>query len=124
METPPHAQAFDAARLIADLRKGDPEAIERAYRATFASDLGRLVLAHHLSACGVGNAFGPHLSDAELRYQVGRHDAAIDLASRALIDQSSIVGEILSESLQGATDDAHANHPPDEMAYIPPDDDF
>lgn len=108
------APAFDALRLIADLRRGAPAAINEAYRRTFGSDLGRLVLAHFMAECGVGNVIGAQLTDAELRYAVGRHDAAILLAHAAHFDQAATVAAVLSDNLEGRTDDLDANHgPPD-----------
>ncbi|HUO21710.1 MAG TPA: hypothetical protein VMU59_04275 [Caulobacteraceae bacterium] len=124
---PPFAPpAFDAKRLIADIRKGDPDAIARAYRATFDNQVGRLVLAHHLADMGVGNVFGQGLTDAELRYAVGRHDAAIALAHAALFDQAAISVAVLSDNLEGSTDDETAQHQDADFGdgYTPLDDDY
>lgn len=120
------APAFDALRLIADLRAGVPEAIDEAYRRTFGHDLGRLVLAHHMAECGVGSVFGAHLTDAELRYQAGRHDAAIMLAQAAHFDQAAMVTAVLSDDLEGKTDDETSNHQTDGLdgPYAVLDDDF
>ena len=96
---------FDAARLIADMRKGDPIAIEEAYTRTFGNNLGRLVLAHHLAVCGVGNKIGGlGVSPGDLAYAVGRHDAAIELALAAHFDQAAVVAALASETLEGNDD--------------------
>ncbi|MGH6955296.1 MAG: hypothetical protein ACREEW_01370 [Caulobacteraceae bacterium] len=116
------APDFDAARLIADVRKGDPAALAQAYKITFGHDLGRLVLAHHMAECGVGNALGGAQSAGALRYQAGRHDAALALASAAGFDQASIAVAVLSDTLQGTQDDDAFNHPSDPSAYVLPDD--
>ena len=111
--------AFDAARLIADVRKGEPEAIAQAYQRVFGNDMGRLVLAHHLATCGVGGRFGPDLTDQQLRYAAGRHDAAIELATSALFDQAAIVVATLTDNLEGNS------HEEPAFNYTPPsDDDF
>lgn len=99
---------FDAARLIAEMRRGDPAAIEQAYRFTFGNDLGRLVLMHHLSQAGVGSVIGPHLGDGELRYAVGRHDAAIMLANAAGYDQAAIAAAVITDTLEGNDDERSA----------------
>lgn len=90
------APAFDAVKLLADLRAGDGARIAEAYKRTFGNDLGRFVLTHHLQECGVGNPLGPDVSG----YQAGRHDAALALASIAGFDQSSIAVAVLSDSLE------------------------
>lgn len=108
--------AFDAARLIADVRKGDPGALEQAYKVTFGNDLGRLALANFLASCGVGGRFGAGLSDADLRYAAGRHDAAIELASLAQFDQAAIIAALATDILEGNSDEEPA------FNYIPPPD--
>lgn len=92
---------FDAARLIAEVRRGEPGAIEQAYKVTFGNDLGRLVLAHHLAECGVGNALGAEA----LKYKAGVHDAAISLASKAGFDQAAIAVGVLTDNLEERSDE-------------------
>lgn len=104
---------FDAARLIADLRKGDPAAISQAYKRTFGDEMGRLVLGHFMSECGVGAVFNAHATDAELRYQVGQYNAALTLAQMAGYDQSSAISEVFTGELEGNTDDEVFNHAAD-----------
>lgn len=104
----PAPPAFDAARLIADLRAGDEAAVRRAYLATFGTDLGRLVLTHHMAECGVGNPLGPK----KLKYAAGMHDGALKLAAMAGFDQSAINVAVISDNLEGRTDDEAFNHPP------------
>jgi len=118
--------AFDAARLIADLRRGDPGAIAQAYRITFAAELGRLVLAHHLAECGVGNALAPSATSGQtLFYAAGRHDGALLLATAAGYDQASLAVAVLTDQLEGTSDDAAFNHPAPLEGYEPgSDEDF
>lgn len=124
----PGPPALDAARLVADIRKNDPDAVDRAFRLTFDSDVGRLVLAIHLADCGVGNSFGPHLSDADLRYAAGRHDAAIALAQRARFDQAALIAAIFTDTLEERLTDETSTNPngPGDFGrgYTPPNDDF
>ncbi len=96
---------FDAARLIADVRRGDPEAISEAYRRTFGHEMGRLVLAHHLADCGVGSALG----HKQLKYAAGKHDAAILLASLAGFDQAALAVAVLTDNLEERSDDQSSN---------------
>lgn len=124
----PGPPAFDAARLIADIRKSDPAAIERAFALAFDNDVGRLVLAIHLADCGVGNAFGPHLSDSDLRYAVGRHDAAVSLAQRARFDQAELIGAVFTDNLEERTTHETSTNPRGagdfSSGYTPPLDDY
>ena len=114
-------RAFDAARLIADIRKGDPAAMDQAFKVTFGNDLGRLVLARHLADCGVGRQFNPAgWSDADLRYAVGVHDGALDLAVKAGFDQASVIAALATDTLEGETDE----EPAFNYAPAPGSDDF
>lgn len=97
--------AIDGPALIAAIRGGKPEAIDQAYRLTFAGDLGRLVLAHHLAECGVGNQLGREA----LEYVAGKHDGALLLASKAGYDQASISVAVLTDDLKGDEDDGSDN---------------
>lgn len=107
---------FDVRRLIADLKKNDPEAIGLAYRMTFGNELGRLVLAHHLNDCGVGMLIAAE-SDAQLRELVGRHNAAIELAAKANFGQAAIVAAVLSGRLE---EEPHEDQRTEVPAYVPP----
>lgn len=118
---------FDALRLVADLRRGDQTAFEEAYQRTFGNEMGRLVLAHHLAECGVGNALGRHLTDAELRYAIGMHDSAINLAAKAGYDQAAIAVGVLSDNLEGKDNELGANYQggaAGDGGYVWPDDDL
>ncbi len=114
--------AFDAGRLIADLRRGDADALDEAYRRTFGGLMGRLVLGHFMALCGVGSTFGGvGVADGDLRYAAGRHDAAIQLAERAHFDQAAILAALATGELEGTDDDEPT------FNYTPPlsdDDDF
>lgn len=111
--------AIDTARLIFELRRGNEAAIAQAYRSTFANDLGRLVLAHHLMTMGVGNIIDIHATDGELYAAVGRHNAAIELAQAAGFTEAAIAVASLTDDLQGGTDDDQS------YAFVPEsDEDF
>lgn len=100
MSEPP--SAIDAARLIAEVRRNDSDAIERAYRFVFGNDLGRLVLAHHMADCGVGNTLG----ETNLKYRAGMHDGALQLALKAGFDQAAVAVAVLNDDLEErATDE-------------------
>lgn len=95
--------AFDAAWIIARLRAGgaDRDALlSEAYKRTFGTELGRVVLLNHLTECGIGRPFGPDMTDAQLRYSAGMHDAAVTLANAAGYDQVALAAVILTETLQ------------------------
>lgn len=96
MSEPPK---FDVVALRAALRDADETVVLQAYQRVFAGEAGRLVLAHHLMSCGVGNPIIAS-TDAELREAVGRHNAAIDLASKASFDQAAIAAAVLTGSLE------------------------
>ena len=93
--------AIDGRALIAQIRAGDEIALEAAYKQVFGTDIGRLVLAHHLSEMGVGANFGFD----NLKYRAGRHDAALDLASKAGFDATTVSVAVLTDNLEGNTDD-------------------
>jgi hypothetical protein len=115
---------FDNARLIALVRAGDRQALDLAYQMTFRTEVGRLVLAHHLMESGVGNAIPIDGTDADLRYLVGQHNAALALAAAAGLDQATIVVAALTGNLEEnhhATEQQDA--PADVAAYEPPSDD-
>jgi hypothetical protein len=97
---------FDHAKLIAELRAGNRERIDHAYRLVFGSELGRLVLADHLACCG----FGDPLGREALEYKAGMIDAALDLANKARFDRSSLAAAILTDQLEGSQDEPSFNY--------------
>ena len=112
---------FDVVKLAAQIRGSTDETqanalIDEAYRRVFAGDLGRLVLAHHLMICGVGSPFGADISDAELRYRIGRHDSAIELANMARQDAADLAVAVLSNELKEPEDERR-------NSWVPPADD-
>lgn len=88
----------DPRALIAAVRKGDEGALRQAYETTFGNELGRLVLAHHLSESGVG---GPLGRGEDLQYRAGMHDGALALAMKAGFDQATIATAVLTDNLEG-----------------------
>jgi hypothetical protein len=98
----PPKPKFDAARLIAAIREGAPnrgELLAQAHSVVFGSEMGRLVLLNFLAENGVGGIFGHEISDAQLRYQAGRHDAALELALAAGFDAVNVAAAVLTETL-------------------------
>jgi hypothetical protein len=97
---------IDAPALTAQLRMGDEQAVQHAYRAVFASELGKFVLLHHLWACGVGRRLGNDANDAQLRYSAGMMDSAILLANEAGYDEAALAAAaVLTQELP---DERHA----------------
>lgn len=88
--------AIDGPALIAAVRAGNSEALERAYRMTFGHDMGRLVLAHHLWSCGVGQPLGTN----NLKFAAGKIDAALELAAMAGFDASAVAVAVLTDDLE------------------------
>lgn len=113
MAEPAALPALDAAALIADLRKGDLEAINRAYRLTFDNEAGRFVLMHFLDTCGHGRAQGPGMSNEDRQYMAGKIDAGLQLISLAGLDHYSANVAALTETLEGRTDEPAYNHTAD-----------
>jgi hypothetical protein len=109
---------FDAAALIAELRRGDEDAMARAYRYTFGGELGRRVLAHFLHQCGVGRVMKLGESARHDAYAAGQHDAGLALAQMAGFDQASIAVAVLSDNLEGNTDDRQFNFAADGSQYF------
>lgn len=114
---------FDARRLIAEIKAGDGEALAQAYRLTFHTELGRLVLAHHLNACGIGQIEGPGGSNDNRNYAAGFRDAALTLASHAGFGPEAIAVAIIADEL--TEDHGHAEPESTEFVFVPdPDDDL
>lgn len=117
-DTPP-VPAFDVARLIADLRKGDESVLDRAYRLTFDNQVGRLVLANILKECGVGEPFGAGSSVDNIHFRAGAHDAGLNIAGRAGFDQAAIVAANFTAELEGnSPDDRSYNHAADGSEFV------
>lgn len=112
---------FDARKLIALVRKGEPEAIRQAYAFTFGTDLGRLVLAHHLASCGVGRLSGSGVSTDDRHYAAGQHDAALMLAEEAGYGQAALAVAVLTDELteENSHGDPRPSADPD-FAYVAP----
>ena len=105
----PRPPVGDALALIANLREGDPEAISRAYRAVFGSELGRQVLTHIAAEAGVGRRHGGDTDLYSVGYHQGGHDVALEILARAGFDQASLVSMVLSGQLEGRDDERAAN---------------
>ncbi len=102
------AAPWDRERVLAVLREGgeDREAMMgMAYAMTFGTELGRVVLMDVLERAGVGALVPVHVTDAQLRYQVGRMNAAIELAGNAGLDQAAIAAAIIEGQLEESRHD-------------------
>lgn len=108
MSAEPAPPPFDAARLIAGIRRQEPEALRQAYALTFNTEVGRIVLAHFLAECGVGQRQGTGATTEDRHYAAGRHDAAIDLAAQAGFDGAALAVAVLTD---GLTEERHNAEP-------------
>jgi hypothetical protein len=95
---------LDTKRLIALLVMGDQVVIDEAYQRVFNTELGRVVLAHHMMECGVGNPITAE-TDSALREVVARHNAALELAAKAGIGQAAIVAATITGTLEENDDE-------------------
>jgi hypothetical protein len=97
----------DHARLVSDLKAGDPRALAWAYREKFSDQLGRLILTHQLAEAGVGAVRGPGLSALDARYHDGRADHALHLLNLAGYGAMSIAHAVAADILEGRDHDGH-----------------
>lgn len=106
------AATFDSARLIAEVRRGDPAAIEEAYRVTFGHALGRTVLLHALAVVGeIGKPRGPE-SREDANHINGRGYAVLEIARLAGFDPVAISAAGLTQLLEGAPHEHGFGHHP------------
>jgi hypothetical protein len=119
------AVGFDSARLIADVRKGDVNAIREACRIKFGDSLGRLILLHALSDIGgVGMPRGPEPPELA-NHNNGRAAAMLKLAELAGFDPTAIAAAGLTQVLEGASHEREYGHQrPDRPDVGYDDDDF
>lgn len=96
------ARGFDSARLIADVRLGDPAAIGEAYRLTFGSSLGRVVLLHALTTIGEIGAARAAENPGESNHKNGRGYAVLTMANLAGFDPVAVAAAGLTQTLEGA----------------------
>lgn len=122
---------IDLPFLLAKLRDKDGDRdllLREAHRRIFASELGRIVLLNHLHDSGVGQIFGPGLSNDTLQYAIGRHDAAVQLAQAAGYDAVALAAAILTDTLEepdhDRSDDDHGGriYVPDDLDHLGGDD--
>lgn len=117
MADPEDLPRFDAERLAAEIRKGDPEAVALAAKQLFDTGLGRHVLAAFLIENGVGQQLGrPGMSPQDLAYQVGRHDAALSLVE-TVYDQASLIVTLFN-SAPPTLEENHEPEPDLEGQFI------
>jgi hypothetical protein len=96
------ARGFDSARLIAEVRRGDEDSIAEAYRVTFGTALGRVVLLHALASIGrIGAPRGPETPEAA-NHLNGRGSAVLEIAGLAGFDPVAISAAGLTQTLEGA----------------------
>lgn len=96
------ARGFDSARLIAEVRRGDPASIREAYRMTFGTALGRVVLLHALTSIGLIGQARAAETPAESNHTNGRGYAVLKLAELAGFDPVAIGAAGLTQILEGA----------------------
>lgn len=96
------ARTFDSARLIAQVRQGDPGAIAEAYRVTFGTAMGRTVLLHMLAS--IGEIGQPRASETpeQSNHLNGRGFAVLEIARLAGFDPVAIAAAGLTQALEGA----------------------
>ena len=96
------ARGFDSARLIAEVRRGNEAAISEAYRQTFGSHVGRVVLLHALASIGEVGAPRGAETLAEASHKNGRGYAVLKIAGLAGFDPTAIAAAGLTQILEGA----------------------
>ena len=97
------ARGFDSARLIAEVRRGDDAAIREAYRVTFGTALGRVVLLHSLTTIGLVGQARTAETPAESNHTNGRGYAVLTQAGLAGFDPVAIGAAGLTQTLEGAS---------------------
>lgn len=106
---------IDARRLVALIRQEGPDRdalLAQAYAMTFHTELGRIVLLDHLTKNGVGRVFGHEMTEGQLRYSVGLHDAAVMLANDAGFDATVLAAIVITDEL--TEEHGHA----EQMGYV------
>lgn len=104
---------FDTFAVLADLRRGNEDALAQAYRIVFGTELGRLVLAHILAEAGIGRTFGSALTRDQMAYHQGAHDEGCRIRDRAGFDPASTVLLTMTGSLEGRDDELSSFAEPD-----------
>ncbi|MFC5346272.1 hypothetical protein ACETK8_15810 [Brevundimonas staleyi] len=105
------ARGFDSARLIADVRLGDQDAIREAYRRTFGTAMGRVVLLHALASIGEIGAPRGAESPEENNHKNGRGYAVLTMANLAGFDPVAVAAAGLTQTLEGADYERSYTHP-------------
>lgn len=96
------ALGFDSARLIAQVRRGDGTAIGEAYRITFGTAMGRVVLLHALASIGEVGLPRAAETPAEANHKNGRAFAVLKIAGLAGFDPVAVAAAGLTQILEGA----------------------
>ena len=96
------AVTFDSKRLIAQVRGGDEGAIREAYRLTFGTELGRVVLLHMLAT--IGEIGQPRAGETpeQANHTNGRGFAVLQIAGLAGFDPVAVAAAGLTQTLEGA----------------------
>lgn len=100
----------DHAKLLTDLKRGDPAAIAWAYRSKFSDQVGRFILTHQMAEAGVGHIRGAGMDHADSRYHDGRNDHALHILNLAGFDEMSAAHAVTANFLEGQTHDGHDQH--------------
>lgn len=95
------AGLIDGVRLLTEV--GDEALVAEAYRRTFDTPHGRIVLLDALARLGrVGTRRGREVSPVEGRYLDGRADAVLDLAELAGFAPVAVAMAVMTQHLEGA----------------------
>lgn len=96
------AVSFDSARLIAEVRRGNDDAIAEAYRVTFGTALGRVVLLHALATLGQIGQPRQAETPEQSNHTNGRGFVVLEMARLAGFDHVAISAAGLTQTLEGA----------------------
>lgn len=100
-------QFTDHARLLADLKADNGEAVAYAYASLFDSAVGKLVLSHQLAMAGVGTARDPRMTALERADHDGAARHALTILEMAGYGRMSAAHLVAADALEGQDHDGH-----------------
>lgn len=109
-------QFTDHARLVADLKADDGEAVAYAYAQAFAGPVGQLVLTHQLAEAGVGSPRDPKMTALERADHDGAARHALRLLTLAGYGRMSAAHAIAADVLEGQDHERHTQSSPGSHA--------
>jgi hypothetical protein len=110
----------DHARLVADLKAENGEAVAYAYATLFNGPLGQLVLSHQLALAGVGTPRDPRMSALERADHDGAARHALTLLEMAGYGRMSAAHLVAADALEGQDHD-RPDRNPDADTFSGPD---